>query len=184
MSGEKGLADLLRAIALCVEHGRFQNCRLVLAGDGPEMEPLRRQSAQLKLGGVVHFAGHQTDMRPFYALATLLALPSHSEGSPNVVLEAMAAGVPVVATAAGGVPEILTDEQTGLIVPLRDPAALAAGVERLLQDEPLRFRLIEAARERTASLYTPEARCRSLIGLYEETLNEWHEQRPLTALRD
>jgi glycosyltransferase involved in cell wall biosynthesis len=175
LSAEKGHADLLRAIALCVGRGTFRNCRLVLVGDGPELEPLKRLSAQLRLDGVVCFAGHQTDVRPYYALATLLALPSRSEGSPNVVLEAMAAGVPVVATAAGGVPEILTNLQTGIIVPLRDPPSMAAGIEQLLQDEPLRSRLIESARERAATLYTPEARCRSLIGLYEESLRAWRK---------
>jgi len=70
--------------------------------DGPERQSLIRLSGQLGISDAVIFAGHQSDVRPFYALATLLALPSHSEGSPNVALEAMAAGVPVVATAVGG----------------------------------------------------------------------------------
>jgi len=81
--------------------------------------------------------------------------------------------VPVVATAAGGVPEILTDQQNGLIVALRDPAAMADGIERLLQDELLRSGVIEASRQCAATLYTPEARCSSLIALYEETLSAW-----------
>jgi glycosyltransferase involved in cell wall biosynthesis len=173
MSREKGHADLLRAIARLVERGTFHNCRVVFVGDGPEMESLKALSAKLGLGELICFAGHQVEVGPYYALATLLALPSHSEGSPNVVLEAMAAGVPVVATAAGGVPEILTDQQNGLIVPLRDPAAMADGIERLLQDELLRSGVIEASRQCAATLYTPEARCSSLIALYEETLSAW-----------
>jgi len=181
MSREKGHADLLRAIALMVERGTFRNCRVVFAGDGPEIESLRALTATLGLSQLIRFAGHQVDVGPYYALATILALPSHSEGSPNVVLEAMAAGVPVVATAAGGVPEILTDEQNGLIVPLRDPVAMAKGIERLLQDEPLRFRLIEMSRQCAATLYTPEARCRSLIALYEETLSEWRHRVALSG---
>ena len=181
MSQEKGHADLLRAIALMVERGTFHNYRVVFVGDGPEIESLRALSAKLGLSEFLRFAGHQVEVGPYYALATLLALPSHSEGSPNVVLEAMAAGVPVVATAAGGVPEILTDEQNGLIVPLRDPLAMAKGIERLLQDEPLRSRLIEMSRQCAATLYTPEARCRSLIALYEETLGEWRNRAVLSG---
>jgi len=173
LSREKGHADLLRAIPVLVERGTFQNCRVVFVGDGPEMKSLRALSAKLGLGELICFAGHQVDVGPYYALATLLALPSHSEGSPNAVLEAMAAGVPVVATAAGGVPEILTDQQNGLIVPLRDPLAMAKGIERLLEDQPLRSRLIETSLQCAGTLYTPEARCRSLIALYEETLREW-----------
>jgi glycosyltransferase involved in cell wall biosynthesis len=176
MSREKGHADLLRAIKLMVERGTFHNCRVVLVGDGPEIESLKALSAKLGLGESIRFAGHQADVGPYYALATILALPSHSEGSPNVVFEAMAAGVPVVATAAGGVPEILTDEQNGLIVPLSDPVAMAKGIERLLQDEPLRSRLIEASRQCAATLYTPEARCRSLVTLYEEALSGWRNR--------
>lgn len=173
LSGEKGHADLLRAFAIGRERAMLENCCLVVVGDGPENEPLRRLSAQLGLADAVHFAGHQRDVRPFYSLATMLALPSYSEGSPNVVLEAMAAGVPVVATAVGGVPEILINQVTGLTVPARDPAAMADGMVRLLRDPQLRSNLIAAARECVATKYSPENHCRSWIGLYQEALSAW-----------
>ena len=82
-------------------------------------------------------AGFQTEVRPYYSLGTLLALPSHSEGSPNVVLEAMAAGLPIAATAVGGVPEILEEGVTGLMVPPGDPQALADAMLRILRDKAL-----------------------------------------------
>jgi glycosyltransferase involved in cell wall biosynthesis len=123
------------------------------------------------LEGQVVFAGQQADVAPYYALATVLALPSHSEGSPNVVLEAMAAGVPIVATAVGGVPEILSHQQTGVLTAPQNPQAMADELRRLLDSESLRQRLAFAAREQAATIYTPDAQCRALVSIYEELLD-------------
>ena len=173
LSREKGHADLLRAMALLRQKGTACNFRMLIVGDGPERQNLVRLSGQLGISDAVVFAGHQLDVRPFYALATLLALPSHSEGSPNVVLEAMAAGIPIVATAVGGIVEILEDGQTGLVVAAHDPPAMAGGVRCILEDENLRTRLASAAREHATTVYTPEAQCRGLIGIYEEALRSF-----------
>ncbi len=169
-SREKGHADLLRAASLLQKLGP-RDWQIVLLGEGPESPNLREMTTSLKLESQVIFAGQQADVAPYYALATMLALPSHSEGSPNVVLEAMAAGVPIVATAVGGVPEILSHEQTGLVIAPRDPKGMAAELRRLLDDEPLRQRLAEAARELATTVYTPEAQCRAWVSIYEELLN-------------
>jgi glycosyltransferase involved in cell wall biosynthesis len=115
-------------------------------------------------------AGFQSEVRPFYSVATLLAVASYSEGSPNVVLEAMAAGVPVAATAVGGVPEILDSDQTGLIVEPRNAPAMAGAIERLLCDEDLRCRLRRAALSSVAARYSPDAYCRDLVAIYEDAL--------------
>jgi glycosyltransferase involved in cell wall biosynthesis len=114
--------------------------------------------------------GHQPDMRAYYAIATLLALPSHTEGSPNVVLEAMAAGVPIAATTVGGVPEILEHGHTGLLVPARQPAAMAEAIRRLLEDSMLRTQLASAARHQVEVRFTPQTYYRSLVTVYQEIL--------------
>jgi glycosyltransferase involved in cell wall biosynthesis len=168
-SHEKGHSDLLRAASLLRRTGPH-DWRIVLVGDGPESANLRSLTNSLGLENEVVFAGQQADVAPYYALAAILALPSHSEGSPNVVLEAMAAGVPVVATAVGGVPEILSHDQTGLITSPQDPQAMADGLRRLLDSESLRIRIGSAARERAATVYTPEAQCQAWVSIYEELL--------------
>ena len=106
MSVEKGHANLLSAIALLKDRPELPKHRFVLVGDGPEEENLRRQAAQLGIEDRLVWAGFQKNVAPYYAMATIYALPSKSEGSPNVILEAMAAGLPIAATRAGGVPEI------------------------------------------------------------------------------
>ncbi len=115
-------------------------------------------------------AGFQRDTKPYYAIATLVAVPSHSEGSPNVVLEAMAAGLPIVANAVGGVPEILEENVTGLMVPAGKPDAMAQAMLRILCDPELGLRLGTAARAQALSHYTPDAYRRELVGIYQNVL--------------
>jgi glycosyltransferase involved in cell wall biosynthesis len=170
LSLEKGHADLLQAVSLLVRRGASPDVKLVLVGDGPEREPLAALAGKLGIGRNVFFAGHRQDVRPFYTIATLLTLPSHSEGSPNVVLEAMAAGVPVAATAVGGVPEILTDGMTGLVVPARDVACMAEAMRSLLDDPALRDRLARAAHARIQESFTPEAYSESVLKIYGDAL--------------
>ena len=100
----------------------------------------------------------------------VVACASHSEGSPNVVLEAMAAGLPIAANRVGGVPEILEDGVTGLMVEPRNPHAMAQALLQLLSDAELRSRLGEAAKAQAALAHTPEAYRRALVGFYQETL--------------
>jgi glycosyltransferase involved in cell wall biosynthesis len=90
----------------------------------------------------------------------------------------MAAGVPVVAMAVGGVPEIISHEQNGLLVPSGNIPELAAAVERLLEGQPLRSTLSAAARECAATRYLPENYCRSMITIYQQVLNDYRKQRP------
>lgn len=170
LSAEKGHLDLLEAAGR-VRRGRPDlSFRVVLAGGGPERDRIARRASELGLDDILILAGHQADVRPFYSMAGVLALPSHSEGSPNVLLEAMSAGVPVAATAVGGTPEIATHGETALLVAPRDPAAMAAALERLLTDPVLGRRLAEAARLRVAARYTPQAYRRSLTAIYQDVL--------------
>ena len=116
---EKGYIDLIQAAGALL--ARTPEWRLVLAGEGPEKVRLVDAIARHGLQHNVLLVGHQPSLHEFYALADMVALPSHSEGSPNVLLEAMAAGLPIAATAVGGIPEIATHQETALLVPSAIP---------------------------------------------------------------
>jgi glycosyltransferase involved in cell wall biosynthesis len=170
LSSEKGHAILLQAAARLEKMNEAPDFRVVVVGDGPEKENLLRLMARLGIGQRIVMEGFQPDVRLYYCLSTLLALPSYSEGSPNVLLEAMAAGLPIAATDAGGVPEILEDGVTGLLVQPGDPQAMAEAILRILQDNDLALKLGAAARSRVEATYTPQAYRRSLTKLYLATL--------------
>ncbi|MFB9839570.1 glycosyltransferase, partial [Actinoallomurus acaciae] len=129
----KGHADLIEALALLEKPPPVR-----LVGDGPERERLAALIEARGLGEVVGLAGPCPDAREMLADHQFSVLPSHAEGLPNAVLEAMAAGLPVIATRVGGVPEVLADGVTGLLVPPHDPAAVAAAIERVAGDPDLR----------------------------------------------
>jgi len=115
---------------------------------------LERYAARLGLGGRVVFTGVRQDVPAVLAEAAVSALPSLSEGLSNVLLESMAGGVPVVATAVGGNPEVIEDGVTGLLVPPRDAGALARGICLLLEDRVLAARLGRAGRQRVAQHFS------------------------------
>lgn len=129
-----------------------------LLGDGPERAVLEAQVAEAGLDGVVQFQGQVTDVAAWLRRAQLAIHPAHEEGFPNAVLEAMASGLPVIATAVGGTPEVIRDGETGLLVPPSDPSALAAAIEKLASDPELRLRLGRAARQEIRTRFSWE-RC-------------------------
>ena len=171
LSEEKGHADLIRAAAILSGTPGLPRFRVVILGDGPEREPMLQLAAKLGVTQRIKLAGFQRDTAPYYAMATLVAVPSHSEGSPNVVLEAMAAGLPIVANQVGGVPEILDEGATGLMVMPRNPTAMAYAIQRILTDEELRGRLGASARARAEESYTPAEYRRALAEFYQEILD-------------
>jgi glycosyltransferase involved in cell wall biosynthesis len=171
LSKEKGHHDLFSAIALLRQADPELNFKLVILGEGPERPQLEKAIQANGLGDFVTFAGQINDVAPYYAIADTLALPSHSEGSPNVLLEAMAAQVPIVATDVGGVPEIATDEEHALLVPARNPKSFAEALHRLLTTPALARKLSVNARARAEKDFSPEAYARSLIGIYRELLS-------------
>jgi sugar transferase (PEP-CTERM/EpsH1 system associated) len=168
LSREKAHDDLLRAFKCLADACPDMKVRLVIAGDGPERTRLEATAQSLGLSDRVTFAGHVNNVSMFYAMADVLANPSHTEGSPYVLLEAMAAGLPIVATAVGGVPEILEDNQTALLVPARDPATMARALALALSDGQLASRLADQAAELARTRHSPENYARSLIELYSE----------------
>lgn len=170
LSREKGHADLLRAMASLKSNHPGATFRLVLVGEGPELENLNRLVGELGLIDNVIFCGQQNDVAGFYAIASVVALPSHSEGSPNVLLEAMAAGLPVSATAVGGVPEIAIHQRNALLVEKEDYTELGEAIASLLQDAALAKRLASQAQQDVLALHTPEVHCQALVNLYQECL--------------
>lgn len=162
----KGHLDLLRAMG---EPG-LEACRLLVVGDGPDRARLERAVADLGLAGRVALAGHRADVEALFGLADIAVMASRHESSPNVILEAWAAGRPVVATRVGGVPELVRDGADGLLVPPGDPPALAAALRALLADPALARRLGEAGRARVYADYTAAAMARRVGALYERLL--------------
>jgi glycosyltransferase involved in cell wall biosynthesis len=167
LSHEKGHVDLLEALAILKRCGvRFH---LAIVGEGYERAAIERARERLGLVEDVMLTGHKDDVRPYFAIGTLYLMPSHSEGSPNSLLEAMTAGLPSVASNVGGIPEIMTDERTGLLTPARNPEALAKAISRLLGDPALAARLAANALAETAR-FTPDAYHAALVRVYEQVL--------------
>lgn len=153
---KKGYPTLIEAVALLRDRGI--GAQLVIGGDGPDWASLQKLVNERELGDRVRFTGPLTDTEVEEALASaaVFALPcqempdGNRDGIPNTVLEAMARGLPVVSTMLPSVQEAVEDGVSGLLVPQRDPQALADALERLLQDADLRERLGRTARERVA----------------------------------
>lgn len=140
----KGLGDLVDAVHVLRQGGRAVELELV--GEGELHAPLAAQVQRLGLQQYVHFRGRLTLGPPLnecYNAADIFALPSLSEGSPRVITEALAHSLPVVATPVGNIAESLDHGRRGVLVPLNDPAALAAGLARIMDEPELRRRCIQ-----------------------------------------
>jgi glycosyltransferase involved in cell wall biosynthesis len=144
LSKEKGHADLIRAMGYT--RAQRPEAVLLIVGDGPERQRLEHLCTRLSLVESIRFVGYRNDVTPYYEAASVFALTSHSEGSPNVLLEAMAAGVPIVATAVGGVGEMIRHQEHGLLVPRGDVEGIASGVVELLGNPELCRALTSAAK--------------------------------------
>jgi len=165
LSHEKGHQHLLDAWPDVA--ARFPNARLALVGDGPLRPRLESRSRELGLAASVVFTGFQ-EATPWLAAADIVVLPSVTEGMPNAVLEAMALGRPVVATRVGGVPELVEEGETGILVPPNDPSSLAAALCRLIEDPARATRLGNAARLRAAERFAKERMVAATAGVYED----------------
>jgi glycosyltransferase involved in cell wall biosynthesis len=164
LDGQKGITHLLDAAAA------VPNASFAIAGDGPNRTALEAHAASLGVGDRVRFLGHRHDVPALLAAADLFVLPSLYEGLPLAVLEAMAAGVPVIATAIGGTDEVVRDGETGTLVPPASSEALAAAITRTLADREHASRLALAARSLVAREYSVASMVRSVSHLYDELL--------------
>jgi len=173
----KGLDHLLEAVA---EVSATTPVRCVIVGDGSQREPLATSAQRLGIAERVHFVGAQRNPFKFMSRATMFVLPSLSEGMPNVLLEAMACGCPVIATdIAGGVTrQLLEDGACGLIVPLADSSAIAAAIARLLEDPDLLRRLAQEGLRRATDFALPD-----ILAEYEGLITEAVERARLEPPR-
>ncbi|MBN9520099.1 glycosyltransferase family 4 protein [bacterium] len=164
LSPEKGFDVLVRAASdvLAADPG----AGVVVFGEGVLRAELEQQVRAAGLTGRVVLPGFRTDLDALLAAADVVTLPSFTEGLPNVALEASAAGVPVVATAVGGTPEVVVDDETGFLVRPGQPAELAAQLTRLLRDAGLRATLGAAGRERMQNLFTFDAQAAAYLDLF------------------
>ncbi len=144
----------------------------VFAGDGPLRADLEAQAREAGVADRCLFLGERSDVPDLLAAADLVVLPSLFEGLPVAVLEAMAAERPVVATAIGGTDEAIASEKSGLLVPPRDAAALAAAIRRLQADPGLAGRLAAAARTRVEQDFSAEAAARDVMRIYDEVIRK------------
>ena len=172
LSQEKGHLDLIAALALL--HSQYPQLpwHALFIGEGPARASLTAAMAHAALDARISLPGHQDDVKPFYGLADLFVMPSHSEGSPNALLEAMMARVPIVATHVGGIPEIVTNGETALLVPPSDPVALAAALAQLLANPALAQRLADAAQRQALDHHQPSAYRRQLAKIHLQVLRQ------------
>lgn len=168
LSREKGHADLIEALAIVRRRGFKVSA--VLVGDGPERPRLVERAQALNLAGSIHFTGYVDRPQDVLEETDLMILPSHTEGLPNAALEALAMEVPVLATDVGGTREVVSNGETGRLVPPRSPEALAAAIVDFLSDPEPWKRMAECGRALVERDFNFETRTRSLEAIYSELL--------------
>jgi glycosyltransferase involved in cell wall biosynthesis len=165
---EKGVANFLKAAARVAP--RFPEAHFVVAGDGPLREELVALAGNLGLWDRIHFLGFRSDASALMGSLDVLVVPSLTEGSPLVTLEAMAAGVPVVASAVGGIPDQVRHGKEGLLVPPGDTGAMGDAIVALLRDPARARSLGEAGRRRATTEFSHASMVRRIEDVYREVL--------------
>jgi len=168
LSREKGQIDLVFALHHLRRVRPDMTVRVVLVGEGPDRRKILNAAESLGLAKCITFVGHQHNVAPYYQAADVVAIPSLSEGSPNVLLEAMAWGVPVVATTVGGIPEMVEHGKDALLVSPRQPELMASAIDLLLSNANLAGNLARQARATVEKSYSPESRARALLQIYAD----------------
>ncbi len=168
LSAEKGVSVLIEAAAkICPE---FPQASFVVVGDGPLRSSLEARVRELGMTGRFLFAGERNDVDQIYRSFNVYVLPSFEEGMPMALLEAMAAGLPVVATKVGGVPDLVCDPSVGTLIEPGDPTALATGIRDLLSDQSQRELMGSNARRRVEEQFSAAAMARNYVELYQVAL--------------
>lgn len=165
----KGHTHLFEALQKMAAGGRGV-FRCLVVGDGRERNPIHRDVRDRGISDRVRFLGYRTDIADLLRLMDVVVLPSLQESFPRVPLEAMAMGVPVVATTVGGIPESVSDGETGILVPPGDGAAIRDALVRLVDDPALRKRMGETGRRRVREQFSIEANIARTEALYLEVL--------------
>jgi len=165
-SKEKNLTLLLDVARKLIEG--TSDVHLLLVGDGPERQDLHAHAERLGITGHVTFTGYAIDPRPYYSAIDAFILLSRSEGLPNVLLEAMAMGIPAVCTSVGGIPAVIDPDNTGILVPLNDISATVAAVQRLMVNPQLAARLGQNGRQYVENHYSFDRRMERLCSIYQD----------------
>jgi glycosyltransferase involved in cell wall biosynthesis len=169
LSDEKGVDHLLQAAESLVAQER--SARFVIVGDGPRKDDLLEATRSRGLEGKVDFVGFQSNTAPWYETFDAFVLPSLSEGTPMALLEAMAHGLPSVATAVGGVPQVVSDGENGLLVPSADRTKLCDAMRSLMTNAQLRAKLSEGAVELVRGSYGVDAWIEHVQDVYAKALD-------------
>lgn len=181
ISMETPLIGIIARLAPIKDHATFleaaselrkshPDIRFLIVGDGERRSHLEQQAHALGLSDCIHFVGWQRDLEPIYADLDLVVLSSLNEGTPLSLIEAMAAGLPVVATKVGGVPDLVADGKTGLLVPPKDPMAMSRAVDTLLGDANRRRQMGRMGRDAVYPLYSNAALIDRMHRLYSALL--------------
>jgi glycosyltransferase involved in cell wall biosynthesis len=184
LSPEKGFEVLVEAAAIAARS--MPGIGFIHFGDGPLRDRLSLRIQELGLNGRFVLAGFRTDLDRFLPHCDITVLPSFTEGLPNVVLESLAAGVPVVATAVGGTPEALADGIDGFLVPPGNPAALAGRINDLLAMGEARKRMGQRGQERVRSCFSFDSQAKRYREVFEELVDsrarQSQDRRPQPSL--
>jgi glycosyltransferase involved in cell wall biosynthesis len=165
----KDHATFLEAAAGMVHSGN--TARFLVVGDGPLRESLAEQAAKLGISERVTFLGWRQNMAQVYAALDVLALTSRNEGTPVTILEAMAAGVPVAATAVGGVPDVISDGRTGWLVPAQDSIAMVAAWKSILGDPARSQRIAQQAQADVQMRFSQAHMIEDISALYKRLMS-------------
>jgi glycosyltransferase involved in cell wall biosynthesis len=172
LSRRKGFDVLLQALARLADDDTLPPWRCWLAGAGEVGSALQKQAAALGLGERVHFLGARSDAPDLLAAADVFVMPSRAEGLGVAALEAMTAGLPVIASRVGGLADVVVPGETGQLVPPEDPAALAVALADLLQDADQRRRLGAAGALRVEDHFSAQTMVERYLALYREVLQQ------------
>lgn len=166
----KGIEYLIRAFSLLARGDESECSRLIIVGDGPLRLSLEQLAAEQGVAGQVAFLGERRDAYRVMRAFDVFALPSLHEGVPMVLLEAMAIGVPIVASGVGGIPEVVTDGKEAFLIPAQDPQAIAKAIGRIQASTELRTRMVEAARHRVQAQFSIRNTAGLVRDMYRELL--------------
>ena len=167
---EKDHENLLRALKIAGDE--LGNAKVLLIGAGSGQRDIEQEVRRMGLSRRVIFVGPVEDVRPYLKACDAFVLSSFSEGMPRALMEAMAMGLPVVSTTAGGIPEVAENETSALLVPTRSPVELAAALKRIVNDGDLRNRLGRSAARRIADHFSSEKMLDRYIEMYRSILGE------------
>ena len=170
LSPEKGHHFLIEAAGLLKETAPQLN--FIFCGSGVLMDELKFKSRQLNVDEVCHFIGFRTDIEKIFSIMDFLVLPSLTEVLPNVVLEAFACKKPVVATAVGGVPELVNDNENGFLVASQRPDLLAEKISLMLKSDKLRHKMGLSGFKTVKEHFSFDDQNKRLQELYSQILNE------------